>query len=69
LMIEGVQPEADKAGIAPGDILLAINHVPVTSVEQARALLAQARGSVALLVQHGGDKNFLAMPVTAGRAP
>lgn len=61
LMIEGVQPDADKAGIAPGDILLAINHVPVTSVEQARALLVQAKGSVALLVQHEGDKNFVAM--------
>ncbi len=67
LMIEGVQPEADKVGIAPGDILLAINHVPVTSVEQARALLAQAKGSVALLVQHGGEKNFVAMKLKATR--
>ncbi len=63
LMIEAVQEAADKAGIAPGDILLAINQVPVTSVEQARALLAQAKGSVALLVQHGGEKNFVAMGV------
>nr|WP_315493818.1 Do family serine endopeptidase [uncultured Rhodoferax sp.] len=67
LMIEGVQPEADKAGIAPGDILLAINHMPVTSVEQARALLAQAKGSVALLVQHGGEKNFVAMGIKLER--
>ncbi|MDR7308072.1 Do family serine endopeptidase [Rhodoferax saidenbachensis] len=66
LMVEGVQPEADKAGIAPGDILLAINQVPVTSVEQARALLMQAKGSVALLVQHGSDKSFLAMNLKAG---
>jgi len=61
LMVEGVQPEADKAGIAPGDILLAINHVPVTTVEQARTLLVQAKGSVALLVQHEGDKNYIAL--------
>ncbi|MDZ7919401.1 Do family serine endopeptidase [Rhodoferax sp.] len=66
LMIEGVQPEADKAGIAPGDILLAINQVPVTSVEQARALLAQAKGSVALLVQHGAEKNYIAIPLKPG---
>jgi serine protease Do len=63
LMVEGVQEVAEKAGIAPGDILLAINQVPVTSVEQARALLAQAKGSVALLVLHEGDKNFVAMEI------
>lgn len=66
LMVEGVQPEADKAGIAPGDILLAINHVPVTSVEQARALLAQAKGSVALLMQHEGEKNYIALELKPG---
>ncbi len=66
LMVEGVQETADKAGIAPGDILLAINHVPVTSVEQARALLAQAKGSVALLVQHGAEKNYIAIPLKPG---
>lgn len=66
LMVEGVQPSADKAGIAPGDILLAINQVPVTSVEQARALLAQAKGSVALLVQRDGQPNFLALDLKPG---
>lgn len=65
LMVEGVQAEADKAGIAPGDILLAINQVPVTSVEQARALLVQAKDSVALLVQHGSDKSFFALSLKA----
>ena len=61
LMIEAVQPDAGKAGLTPGDILLAINEVPVTSVEQARALLAQTQGLVALLVQHEGEKNYLAV--------
>jgi serine protease Do len=66
LMVEGVQPSADKAGIAPGDILLAINQVPITSVAQARALLAQAKGSVALLMQRGSSKNFLAVDLKPG---
>jgi len=66
LMVEGVQPEADKAGIAPGDILLAINQVPVTSVEQARALLVQAKGTVALLVQHEGIKGFVTLALKTG---
>ena len=69
LMVEAVQPEADKAGIAPGDILLSINQVPVTSVEQARALLAQAKGTVALLVQHEGIKGFLTMTMKADKSP
>ena len=66
LMVEGVQPSAAKAGIAPGDILLAINQVPVTSVEQARALLAEAKGSVALLMQRDGQKNFLPITLKPG---
>jgi serine protease Do len=69
LMVEGLLPSAEKAGIALGDILLAINQVPITSVEQARALLAQAKGSVALLLQRAGQKNFLPMdlkPATPG---
>jgi serine protease Do len=69
LMIEGISPSAEKAGIAPGDILLAINQVPITSTEQARALLAQAKGVVALLVQRAGQKNFLPVdlkPATPG---
>ncbi|WP_296509335.1 Do family serine endopeptidase [Rhodoferax sp.] len=66
LMIEGIQPEAGQAGIATGDILLAINQTPITSVEQARAVLAQAKGSVALLVLHEGTKNYLAMALKSG---
>lgn len=59
LMVEGVQELPHKAGIAPGDILLAIHHVPITAVEQARALLAQAQGPVALLVLRDGVRNFV----------
>lgn len=66
LMIEDVQTPADKTGIAPGDILLTINQIPVTSVEQARALLVQAKDSVALLVQREDEKNFVAIRLKSG---
>jgi serine protease Do len=66
LMIEGILPSADKAGISPGDILLAINQVPVTSVEQANTLLAQAKGSVALLLQRAGQLSFLPVDLKPG---
>jgi len=67
LMVEGVaQGPAGKAGLEPGDIVLAINHVPLTSVEQARLLLAKAGKSVAVLVQHGASKNYVAIVLTPG---
>jgi serine protease Do len=52
---------SSKAGIEPGDILLAIHQTPLTSVEQARQLLAKAGSSVAVLVQHGTDKSYVAI--------
>jgi serine protease Do len=67
LMIEGVaQDPAGKAGISPGDVLLAINQVAVLSVEQARALLARVGPSVALLVQHNGERNYIAITLKPG---
>jgi serine protease Do len=62
LLVDAVaEGPSTKAGIEPGDILLAINQTPLTSVEQARQLLAKAGKSVAVLVQHGGDKSYLAL--------
>ena len=47
-----------------GDVLLAINGTPVSSTEQARAAVAKADKSVALLIQRGEDKIFV--PVRLG---
>ena len=38
----------------------------MTSVEQARALLVQAKGTVALLVQHEGTKGFVTIALKTG---
>jgi serine protease Do len=64
LVIENVAGPAEKAGIQPGDVLLAINGRPVQSVEQVKLVLQGKPKSVALLVQRDGDKIFV--PVNLG---
>ena len=64
LVIETVAGPAAKAGIEPGDVLLAINGKAVQSVEQVKLVLQGKPKSVALLVQRDGDKIFV--PVKLG---
>jgi len=64
LVIENVDGPAAKAGIEPGDVLLAINGRPVQSIEQVKLVLQGKPKSVALLVQRDGDKIFV--PVNLG---
>ena len=55
---------AARAGIQPGDVLLAINGKPVASLDQVKSVLQSKPKSVALLVQRDGDKIFV--PVNLG---
>ena len=64
LVIEDVGGAAARAGVEPGDVLLAINGAPVKSVEQARSAIGKSDKSVALLIQRGDDKIFV--PVRIG---
>jgi serine protease Do len=64
LVIEKVGGPAERAGIQPGDVLLAINGLAVESVDQVKAVLQGKPKSVALLVQRDGDKIFV--PVNLG---
>ena len=64
LVVENVGGPAERAGIQPGDVLLAINGKPVQSVEQVKSVLSGKPKSVALLVQRDGDKIFV--PVQLG---
>jgi serine protease Do len=64
MVIEEVTGAAERAGIAPGDVLLAINGKPVTSVDQVRGVLKSKPKSVALLVERGGERIFV--PVNLG---
>ncbi|QIL83441.1 DegQ family serine endoprotease [Diaphorobacter sp. HDW4A] len=64
LLIEQAQGPAAKAGIQPGDVLLAVNGTPAKDVEQVREAIAKAGKSVALLVQRDGSRIFV--PVQLG---
>jgi serine protease Do len=64
LLIEGVSGSAARAGLRPGDVLLAINGAPVSSVEQVREVMDKKPRSVALLIDRGGDRIFV--PVDLG---
>ena len=64
LVIENVAGPAQRAGIQPGDVLLAINGKPAQTIEQVKQVLQGKPKSVALLVQRDGDKLFV--PVNLG---
>ncbi len=64
LVVESVEGPAARAGIEPGDVLLAINGKPVQSMEQVRSALQGKPKRVALLVQRDGEQIFV--PVNLG---
>jgi serine protease Do len=64
LLVQDVHGAAARAGIQPGDILLALNNEPLTSVGQLRRLVDKSRGNIALLVQREGNKIFV--PIKLG---
>ena len=63
-MVEEAGGPAARAGVQPGDVLLAINGTPVKTVEQVREVVGKADKSVALLIQRGDSKIFV--PVRIG---
>ncbi|MCS0581494.1 Do family serine endopeptidase [Massilia pinisoli] len=64
LVIEDAGGAAQAAGVQPGDVLLAVNGRPVTSVAQVRDVVGKSSKSVALLIQRGDEKIFI--PVRIG---
>ena len=64
LVVEGVGGPAARAGLQPGDVVLAINGQPLASVEQLRSVLEKKPKSVALLIDRQGDRIFI--PVNLG---
>ena len=61
LVVEAVEGLAARAGLQIGDLLLAIDGRPVTSAEQAAALVARSDKAAALLIQRGGSKLYVAL--------
>jgi serine protease Do len=59
LFIEGVSGPAARAGVQAGDLLLAIDGLPVSTVAQASAAAGRIDKAVAILVQRAGMKLYL----------
>jgi serine protease Do len=64
LVVEQASGPAARAGIQPGDLLLAVNGTPIQSVEQLRAMVAKSGKTMALLIQRDDGKIFV--PVDLG---
>jgi serine protease Do len=50
--------------VQPGDVLLGINGVPVSNIDQVKSAVVKSDKSVALLIQRGKDQIFV--PVRIG---
>jgi serine protease Do len=64
MVVERAAGAAARAGIEPGDVVLAINGKPVSSLDAVKNVLQGKPRSVALLVQRDGEKIFV--PVNLG---
>jgi membrane-associated protease RseP (regulator of RpoE activity) len=53
-VVEGSQ--AERAGVAPGDVLLAVDNTPVSTMEQARAKLSGPMADDVLLTARRGER-------------
>jgi serine protease Do len=63
LLVQGAQGAAAKAGLARGDVVMAINGQPLASVDELRRVLAARPKRVALLVWRDGEQLFVPVPL------
>jgi serine protease Do len=64
LLVQQAGGAAASAGIQPGDVILAVNGRPVSSIEQLKQAVSQAGDSLALLIQRDNAQIFV--PVDLG---
>ncbi len=64
VVVERVEGPAAKAGIRPGDVILALNSEPIDSADELKSMVDRARDRVALLVQRNDSKFFVPVPLS-----
>ncbi len=64
LLVEQAGGAAARAGIRPGDIILAVNGQPIADVDQLRSIIAKSGKKAAILVERGDSRIFV--PVDLG---
>ncbi|HWA11453.1 MAG TPA: DegQ family serine endoprotease [Burkholderiales bacterium] len=66
LVVQNVSGAAARAGIQPGDVILALNDTPLKSVDQLRSLVQKAEKSrtVALLVQREDARLYVPLTMS-----
>ena len=64
LLVEEVGGAAERAGVQPGDIVLALNGTPVRSVQELRDQVSKSGKHVALLIERNDHQLFV--PVDLG---
>lgn len=64
LLVERVTGAAARAGVRPGDVVLAVNGQAVTAPEQLRDLAAKVEKHAALLIQRGKARMYV--PIELG---
>jgi serine protease Do len=57
--VEQSAPAAELAGVSPGDIVLQVDHEPVSDAPQFHRKMKDAGNTVALLVLHDGQRKFV----------
>ena len=63
LVVQNVSGAAARAGIQAGDVILALNDTPVTSIEQLKSLMKKTDKTVALLIQRESGRMYVPIQV------
>ena len=63
LVVQNTSGAGARAGIQAGDVILALNETPVTSIEQLKELVKKSAKTVALLVQRNESRIYVPVPL------
>ncbi len=63
VLVERADGAAAKAGIRPGDVIIALNSEPIDSVDKLNSAVGSSRERVALLVQRNAMRFYVPVPL------